>query len=647
MSVTKQQLDEYIKAYSEGHPLISDEAYDVMLEEYLKEHPEASRPFTRNKQSSAVNDIVGTLPKVYGLTKPMRPKQKTYKEWVEKKFEDEHAMVQVQPKFDGTSIAYDFNQRRFFTRGDYDNGESVDVTELFVKHIPLIEQYMEKMDVRGPLVDIMHHASSIKFEAILAEDVYKQTQIKDQYKRARDFVAATITSRNVEAASLITLIPLRIYADHKMYLDTRIGFGCDWDDYEIMQELIDEILDHGATYKEHHGLCPSNNCETFACDGIVISQADESLLFNQAVEVDPEYEVACKILNLVMPTKLKDIKWQFGVSGRITPVAIVEPVAFGNVVVTNIGLSTFERVYEMNLRYGDTVHIMYNIVPYFIGSENNGSMPIPLPQTCPICQSKLDMSNLKQVRCTNPLCQGRKLGDIVRYVQKMKIFGVSEGIITRLNELGYINDIMDLYTVDFMKASAESGFGWKSIQNITNSIQMASTNVPVHRWLGALPCDNVSDRKWKMLLESIYGKNNLEMNENIMYLCSLDKPDKFLKKMIYNAYGIGPMTIDAIKRGITENWKNIKTIIKYITFAPIEYEEIEIKRGVVCMSGTRDAHTQNMLKNLGYEITDSFTRDVTALVIPNPMFHSSKVDKAKKNGIPIYTLNDIDNGALS
>ena len=64
------------------------------------------------------------------------------------------------------------------------------------------------------------------------------------------------------------------------------------------------------------------------------------------------------------------------------------------------------------------------------------------------------------------------------------------------------------------------------------------------------------------------------------------------------------------------------------------------------MSGTRDAHTQNMLKNLGYEVTDSFTRDVTALVVPDLKYTSSKVEKAKKNGIPIYTIKMIEDGAL-
>lgn len=61
--ITKKELNKYIEAYSKGHPLISDEEYDRLLEEYVAANGEEARPFTRAKQSDVINDIVGTLPK--------------------------------------------------------------------------------------------------------------------------------------------------------------------------------------------------------------------------------------------------------------------------------------------------------------------------------------------------------------------------------------------------------------------------------------------------------------------------------------------------------------------------------------------------------------------------------------------------------
>jgi NAD-dependent DNA ligase len=206
--ITKEQLEEYQKAYAQGNQVISDEEYDALLEEYLQNNGgETNRPFNRNKQSSEVNDIVGTLPKVYGTTEPMRPGMKTYQMWVEDK--NINGDIILQPKFDGCSIAVDFNTQRWFTRGDYDDGESVDVTDVFKDHFNKIKWFAEP------------GTQAMKFEAILSHEVYRYEdyQIYKKYQnRPRDYVAATITSRSSEMAKLITLVPLRAYIDGRQYI---------------------------------------------------------------------------------------------------------------------------------------------------------------------------------------------------------------------------------------------------------------------------------------------------------------------------------------------------------------------------------------------------------------------------------------------
>ena len=131
--ISEQQLKEYIDAYNRGEPLISDEEYDRLLEEYLKVNGEDKRPYLRQKQSGVVNGLVGTLKKVYGVREPMREGQDTYEKWFQRKGINPNAKIIIQPKFDGASIALD-KSGRFFTRGDYQNGESVDVTDLFKNH---------------------------------------------------------------------------------------------------------------------------------------------------------------------------------------------------------------------------------------------------------------------------------------------------------------------------------------------------------------------------------------------------------------------------------------------------------------------------------------------------------------------------------
>ena len=135
MPITKEEIEKYQKAYNEGHPLIDDSEYDALLEEFLKEHGESERPYLRSSQTDSISDIVGTLPKAFGVTKPMRPGLLTYEEFIKKNPVplDDYSII-LQPKFDGISIAYDINSNRFYTRGDMTNNESVDVTDLFKHH---------------------------------------------------------------------------------------------------------------------------------------------------------------------------------------------------------------------------------------------------------------------------------------------------------------------------------------------------------------------------------------------------------------------------------------------------------------------------------------------------------------------------------
>lgn len=651
MSVTKEELDRYIAEYNRGHELISDAEYDRLLEEYLREHGNDKRPFTRNKQSSSVNDIVGTLDKVYGVKIPMRENQMVYADWEYRRLANDKKLICIQPKLDGCSIAYDVKLQKFSTRGDYDNGESVDVTDLFKDRIDMLTKYLD--------AHRKYNADSIKFEAILPRKIYDE-MFSEMYKRPRDVVAATITSRNLEYAKYITLFPLRIYQDGKQYIPAGsfIMDQCEiaWcDDFEKIQSFIDYLLEHNALTSDQNF--------TYECDGVVVSVASELTAMigvNDEAEVktspyinpssivdvidfvtDPTKEVAIKILNNVEITKLRNIEWQFGRSGRITPVAIVDPVKFGNITVTNIGLSTFERVSNMKLRFGDTVKVVYNIVPYLLESMHDGELPIPIPTTCPICHHKMDMHSMKQVRCVNPQCKGRKLGAIIRYADKMKMFGVSSGILTKLFELGLIDDIPDLYTLTKEQLSGIDGFGNKSADNIIQSIKSASTNVPIHRWLGALPCKDVSDKTWKVLLGHVYGFHNPLSAQAIRDLCKEESPTHFLETIQWYTPGIGNITRSNINEGILTNWNVINRIIPYITFEiPPE------TKGVICMSGTRDKNTIAYLQNHGYEVTDSFSRKCYALVIPDYEFSSKKVDQARLNSIPIYTVDEILKGVL-
>lgn len=611
--VTKEQLDEYIAAYNRGESLISDSEYDSLLEEYLEKNGQDKRPFLRTQQTGNVNDIVGTLHKVYGVLTPMREGQKTYVDWIKTKSINPNSKIIIQPKFDGCSVAYDCYEDRFFTRGDYDNGESIDVTDLF-----------------RPYFDKTYHktVSSVKFEAIMAHEIFNDLGLNLKYKRPRDAVAGIITSRNTELSKYITLVPLREYIDTPVVSSDLISISIEKaivSDTDVIQQFIDDKLYDGAIV-EYQGL-------HYSIDGVVVSVID-----GDEGKTIPDKEIAIKILNNIRETQLINIDYQYGKTGKITPVGILKPVIFDNVIVDHVGLSTLDRVSALNLKYCDTVRIVYNIVPYLIDSYHDGKYPIPLPDKCPICGSPLNLKWLRTVRCTNPNCRGLKIGMIIRYCEQMKMFGISKSTITKLFENGYIESISDLYELTPEKIQTLDGFKEKSSKNICDSIRSSSENVPLSRWLGALPLKDISAKKWQTIIESTFGNDEFKAGNVVKYHLTEGTPDSFMEEIIdHYSYGIGVKTWNAIKEGLSLYWEDICKTAEHVTFKITT--DLKPIKGRVTLTGTRDENLTEYLIEKGYDVGD-FSSKTIALVIPSRDFTSNKVIKASSKGIPIYTIEE-------
>jgi len=612
MSITKEELDRYIHAYSIGNPLISDEEYDRLLEEYLKEHGgESARPFLRQSQSASVNDIVGTLPKTYGVRVPMRPGQKTYKDLVESK--QWNGDICLQPKFDGCSVALDCASNRFFTRGDYDDGTSVDVTDLFVQQIESIKRI------------IIPGTTAMKFEAIISHEIFYGSELHTVYKRPRDVVAAAITSRQLELAKYVSLIPLRGYINGKQYIpksfcDSGTCLFTICADYAGIESFINARLEDGATVKIFD--------QTYSIDGVVPSLCD---IIHDVVYTRPDQEIAIKILYNVQETKLKSIEYQFGKQGRITPVAILEPVKFDTVTVDHVTLSTLQRVVDMQLRHDDTVRIMYNIVPYFLESYHDGDYPIPVPQKCPICGAKLDYLSYRLVRCSNPECKGLRLGAIIRHAEKMKMVGLGKGVITRLYDEGFVQKIEDLYHLRNWDDAIQrlDGFGSQSFHNMLESVSKALTDATLPRFLGALPFNDTDEKTWKQILSYVNEQQLVDSMINGSF-------PEFIMTIGYIPT-VGTLKLQRIIDGYLKNQDDIKSILSWIPSKLKQTNYQAARNGKICMTGTRDADLTQALVESGYEV-GGWSNDCVAVVVPDEKFTSAKTEKAKAKGIPIYDI---------
>lgn len=636
MSVTKEELDKYIKAYSEGNPLVSDEEYDLLCEEYVKEHGESSRPFNRNKQSSSVNDVVGTLSKLYGIKTPMRQGQKTYIEHFYNKHRlNPNIKIFLQAKFDGCSVAFDFKTERFYTRGDYDNGESVDVTELFQSKLPQMYKLNKSFD------DTL---KSAKFEFIMPLRVYYDL-FKDDYKRPRDAASAALTSRNIDTCKMCTLIPLRMYDnENRMFVMYDIGMEYKANEFDLMQHFIDLISEHAFTF--NYVINNEEEPDLYQVDGVVVSVINEirnedyEYTYDEGIQIDPELEAAIKIINVTQKTKLINIEYQYGSTGMITPVAIFEPVMFDNVEVDHASLANIARVINEGFRYEDTVEIMYNIVPYLVKTYNDGKARIPVPTHCPICGMALEILNDgSTVRCINPDCTGRRIGSIANYCRDIGAMGISESTISKLMEHGLIYSIADLYSLTKSDIAELPRFGDKSAENIINSIKRASTNISLPRFLGAFPINNVRSTTWETILRAI-KMDDLRLRDYAVLSC-----DMLIEEIIQTPIkNIGAATKRNIVEGLKQNWKDIIRTMADVTFEHFDLTDKQYKE-IITLTKFHDKQFIKDLLNAGYDVRD-WSQNTTLLIIKDETSHSNTVDKALAAGIPIYTWEEAINKLL-
>lgn len=642
VNILKQKIHEANEKYLKGEDTgLTDPQYDSLVEQLVDLEGEEARPYSRTKQSDNINEIVGTITKVFGVTAPFVKDKKYYvHDFVQKHNLNRDMLIALQYKLDGCSVAFDYETERFFTRGDYANGESSDVTELFEKALPQMYELNKRYN---------NELKSAKFEFICSREVYN-LYFKDDYKRPRDAAAAHLKvvsdpdkmANNIKVCNeLMDLIPLRVISksNHTYICEDVIADIISCMDYTRIEEFIDRLGQNEFCMVKRPFRTTGFTDSTmfnYECDGVVATTINDTKSVGEwyndypteGIE-DSGYECAIKILQLLKTTKLKYIKFSYGKTGRITPVAILEPIQFDTVTVDHVTLSNLSRIQEDQLKENDTVEIMYNIVPYFVRSFHDGDEPIQIPTTCPICGYPLDISDgYKTAFCINKNCVGRNLGTITRYIEAVGIFNFGEATVSRLMEEHLISNIPDIYRLKESDISPLDRFGDKSAENLIKNINASKQHLTFPRFLSGFQFRYVSQKTWMDICTELNLTPEYLMDASVIQLAEL-----IAKSNIRN---VGAATKRYLIEGFTDNLDIIKETMQYIpSFEP--FKTISDYKGIITMTGTHDKSFIKDVTDAGYVVRD-WSNKTDILVIPDESFTSNKVTAALKRAIPIYTL---------
>lgn len=354
----------------------------------------------------------------------------------------------VQPKLDGLTLVLFYENHmlvRAATRGNGDVGEDVTQNALMIKSIP-VKIKEEKLIVRGEVVIHKHEFETLNLE--------RQVTGAPLFANPRNAAAGGVRNKDPRVTRFRRLT---FYAYDIPGLNT--GTECNM--LNILQEngfltpqmnfVSNRMADPGEfAYYVIMSLKSDEANIPYAIDGAVIKTDDRAkrLELGEGVH-DPKWSIAFKFTPVEAVTELKDVVWQVGRKGTLTPVAVLDPVGLCGSTVTHASLHNIDYIKEMDLKLGDMVAVYKaaEIIPQLDHVvESMGGASVPIPEICPDCGAPLIRYGA-YLLCKNSECASQLKEEICYFVsrQAMDIRGIADAMIERLVEEGKLHSPADLY----------------------------------------------------------------------------------------------------------------------------------------------------------------------------------------------------------
>lgn len=548
--------------YILSDPLISDYEYDQLfkaLEKIEEENPSLITP------SSPTQRIATAITRDFATAQhlvPMLSLENSYDEedlvdWDRKARELTGLKTIeycIEPKFDGASISVIYEDDllvRAVTRGDGVTGEDVTVNVKQIYSVPLEAPFssygIQQIEIRGEVM--MSKKSFKKYNDRLAEQnlpplanprnaASGTLRIKDPREAAKRGLEAFLYHVSyVHAGKGSKLTNLLDTHSGSLRLLWELGFRCPEQEKKVVKG-IDAVIEYCKEFEKQRDDLP------YEIDGMVIKVNDLELQDKMGMTTHhPRWAIAYKFKARQATSKLRDVEFQVGRTGSITPVAKIDPTPIGGVTVTSISLFNEEVIREKDLKKGDTVLVERagDVIPYIVRSlpelRTGEEEVIKFPSHCPVCKSKLEKPEDEAAwRCVNFNCKAQVLERLIHFTSKdaMDIRGLGAANIHKFYELGFLQTVPGIYRLPYDRIRQLEGFGDKSISNLQSAIE-ASKKQPLHRLIFALGIRYVGETMAKTIANSVHYLPDLR-NSTVEELLNLEDVGPKVAGSIYQFF---------------------------------------------------------------------------------------------------------------
>lgn len=633
--------------YMLDNPSVSDQEYDSNFRELKRleeKYPEYILP--NSPTQSIGSTVIDKFEKVSHKI-PLMSLSDAFNYDELRAFDNRIKQTGINPKYvcelkiDGLSISLSYEKGiliRGTTRGDGTIGEDITNNVKTIKTIPYKLKKEIDIELRG---EVFMNKKTL-------EDINK-TRIKDgleALKNTRN--AASGSVRNLD--SNIT---------KKRNLDSYIYHIPNALDYNIHNQYdsLKFISDLGLKVNNKYKL--ANNIEEailfiediekiredlpYEIDGIVIKlnniDEQEQLGFTARY---PKWAIAYKYPPEEVITKLEDIIFTVGRTGKITPNAVLSATLVQGSIVRRATLHNEKNIIDKDIRIGDMVILRKagDVIPEIVESKKErrigNEKPFKMITNCPMCNSLLEVNEQESnYYCLNENCSARKIESLIHFASRdaMNIEGLGEKIIEDFYNMGYLNDIKDIYKLYNHKEDLKEleGFGDKSINKLLNSIENSKNN-SLEKLLFGLGIKQIGSKMAKTLSKKYLNIDNLSIAT---------------KEELLNIDDIGEIVSDSIvcffkdesNKSLISDLKKLGINMNYLGNVEILNKESIFYGKKVVITGTllkSRSEIKEILESLGANLIDSVNKNTDILILgENP---GSKYEKAKE--LNIYIMKE-------
>ena len=629
-----KQLNKASEAYYKyDDPIMSDQEYDSLYDKLVEMENDIGIILAGSPTQKVQGFILDGLKKVEH-SKPMLSAAKTKNINDIRKFIGKNDWY-CSGKLDGLSVVVIYQDGKFvqgITRGTGLIGEDVTEACRFIKNLPMQIPYKERLELRG--------------ECVMSWDEFNRINetLTKPYSHPRNLAAGTLRQfdlnviKNRELLFVVFECVTRIHDSklQELYFVHDLGF-------ETVLRMSEDV---GTIHEVEVFMTNLVKNDNYPYDGLIFELDSNSV--SDSLGKTGHHEncrMALKWEDELVETTLRDVEWQVGKSGTITPVAVFDEVDLDGALTSRATLHNLSYIKDLELGIGDTIQVLRaNLVIPKVHDNLTRSNTLEFPKVCPVCGSPAVITKDNQsevLMCTNPDCGGKLLGKFKNFVSRkcMDISGLSEETLKKFIKLGWLKKLTDLYSLrdHYDQIVVMDGFGTKSADNLMYALNDSRQNVKLPNFIAALSIPGVGEGQSKALAKKFKTWEE--------FVAAKDNPGSYMA-----IDGIGEVIDIAIRRWFKEG-DNLDVANRLADM--MDFEDAMNKpegdfpllgktfviTGKVTTFQNRDAFKE-YVERLGGKVSGSVSAKTDYLVNNDVASTSGKNKKAHELGIPIISEED-------